>query len=131
MNEVKQRSTIVLIEDDQDACEILASILIKNGYDVIQLFDGSTVFESELNADLYIIDNGLPIVDGIALCKFLRVNPDTSSTPAIMISANGSIRERAVDAGATSFLEKPFYVKELLSTVAASLLKEPVNQKVC
>jgi CheY-like chemotaxis protein len=72
--------------------------------------------------DLFIIDKQLSGVDGLELCRFLKMQETTRNIPVIIISASPYISTQAINAGADEFVEKPFKIKELLSIVQKHIL---------
>ena len=59
----------------------------------------------------------MPLIDGLALCKYLKVKDETKHIPVIMISAYHKLKGKAKETGVDAFFEKPFEVKDLLKTV--------------
>lgn len=109
---------ILLVEDDSDSSLILKNILTKAGYIVDCRVDGSSIVERDfLLPDVFILDNSMPTIDGIALCKYLKLKPDTKDIPVIMISGNHQIKSKAMRAGVTLFLGKPLQSEELVKFI--------------
>jgi CheY-like chemotaxis protein len=109
---------IFVAEDDQDILFILDMILHDAGYQVEPLQDGASIVDGKKEwPDLFILDKDMPKIDGLAICKFLRLNEQTKDIPIIMMSAYHKLREKAREAGVNEFIEKPFELKTLLSTV--------------
>jgi DNA-binding response OmpR family regulator len=109
---------ITIAEDDQDILFILDMILNDAGYQVEALNDGTSIVAGKKEwPDLFILDKDMPMVDGIAICKYLRLNEETKNIPVIMISAYHKLKSKAHDAGVNDFLEKPFELKDLLHIV--------------
>lgn len=107
---------VMLIEDDRDAAYMLQKNLMKAGYDVECLTEGNLIVERQFSMpDVFILDNGLPTINGIALCKYLKLQPDLKNIPVLLISANYDIKEKAYHAGASAFLNKPFAIHEILN----------------
>ncbi|HEY0653496.1 MAG TPA: response regulator [Chryseosolibacter sp.] len=107
---------VMLIEDDLDAAFMLQQNLSRAGYDVDCLNEGNLIVERRFPLpDIFILDNGLPTINGIALCKYLKLQPDLKDIPILVISANYDIRDKAYNAGATAFLNKPFAIQEILN----------------
>lgn len=110
---------ILLIEDDADFCFILKNVLTKAGYTVGSLHEGKSIVERDfLLPDMFILDNYIPTIDGIALCKYLKLQAKTKDIPVIIVSGNHQIKHKANKAGAAVFLGKPFRADELLKLIA-------------
>jgi DNA-binding response OmpR family regulator len=109
---------IMVAEDDPDILFILDMILNDAGYQVEPVKDATTIVAGKKDwPDLFILDKDMPTIDGIAVCKYLRLNEQTKDTPIIMISAYHKLRKRAQEAGVNDFLEKPFNLKDLLHII--------------
>ena len=116
---------ILLAEDDADIRFILQFVLAKAGYDVEPISTGHNIVEGKHGRpDLFILDKALPVIDGLALCKYLKVKEETRDIPIIMISAHHHLKKKARDLGVDEFVEKPFNVQRLLS-----LIEKHVNNK--
>ncbi len=113
---------ILVVDDEKPIVDILKVNLIKNGYKVIEAYDGeeAVLKAKENDPDLILLDVMLPKMDGFAVCKKIR---ETSSIPIIMLTA----REEEVDKvlglelGADDYMTKPFGLRELLARVKANL----------
>ncbi len=111
---------ITLVEDDSDCSIILNKVLSNAGYEVNTLSEGKSIVENNFSLpDIFILDNFMPMIQGIALCKFLKLQARTKSIPVIIISSNNQLKQNASEAGATSFLGKPFHTRDLLTTIDA------------
>jgi DNA-binding response OmpR family regulator len=109
---------ILVAEDDKDILFILELILKDAGYKVEPLPDGRSIVTGRKDwPDLFILDKDLPAIDGLAICKYLKLNPDTKDIPIIMITAFHYLEQKARHAGVDEFIKKPFELKELLSTI--------------
>lgn len=111
-----ERSTILIVEDEETQRSILAGLLRKEGYIVEEAGDGETALKlfKEKTLDVVLLDFKLPDMDGLTILKGMKdVNPEVE---IIMITAFGSI-ESAVDAlksGASEYLTKPIDLDDLL-----------------
>ena len=112
------KKKIYLVEDDLDVLFTLNTMLEKAGYDVLMSHCGKPVMENSPATDLYILDNAMPDVDGLEICRHLRSRDETKDIPVIMISALRNIASKAKAAGANYFLEKPVPMNELLRIVS-------------
>ena len=104
---------ILCIEDDKDTCEMLSFLLSE--YDFNFIHDPEKILpliETE-KFDLYILDNWLPGISGVELCKKIRALD--SNVPVIFTSGSSRKKdiEAAFDAGANKYLVKPYEPEEL------------------
>ena len=113
---------ILVVDDEKPIVDILRFNLQKEGYAVIEAFDGVEAVEKalSLNPDLILLDVMLPKLDGFGVCKKIR---EKSSTPILMLTA----REEEVDKvlglelGADDYITKPFSVRELMARIRANM----------
>ena len=109
---------ILLAEDDADIRFILNVVLNEAGYDVEPLPSGKTIVEGRREwPDLFILDTALPTIDGLAICKYLKVKEETRNIPIIMISSYHKLKNKARQVGVDDFIEKPFDLRNLLEVV--------------
>ena len=119
---------ILLAEDDADIRFILNLVLKEAGYEVETLPAGHSIVEDRNQwPDLFILDKALPTIDGLALCKFLKIKKETRNIPIIMISSYHKLQRKAREVGADDFLEKPFDLKVLLQQVDKHLQGQQIE----
>ena len=113
---------VVLIEDERQIRRFLRATLTGEGY---RLFEASTgadglVQATSRQADVVIVDLGLPDMDGLDVIRRLR---EWSTVPVIVLSARGQERDKvtALDAGADDYVSKPFGAGELLARIRVAL----------
>jgi putative two-component system response regulator len=112
-------SKILLIDDEPVNTALLEAILADNGYVNIGSINDSRIALQTCNSlspDLILLDLMMPYFDGIAILRALRSEPDKARLPVMVLTADEteSTRLRALDAGATDFMLKPFDLTELL-----------------
>jgi DNA-binding response OmpR family regulator len=116
---------VLVVEDDQDLSELVAHHLRREGYDVASEPDGGRAIERTRRdpPDLVILDLMLPGVPGLEVCRRLRLQPETSGVPIIMLTARASEADRVVglELGADDYVTKPFSPRELVARVRAVL----------
>ncbi len=119
---------ILVVDDETQITRVLRTSLSSHGYDIRVANDGETALEimKDWTPDLVITDLSMPNMDGLELCRRLRLR---SSIPIIVLSVRGEERTKvkALDAGADDYVTKPFGMEELLARVRASLRRAPVD----
>ncbi len=113
---------ILIIEDNEAIVKLLQRGLVYEGYKVDVALDGEAGLKmaKEHHPDLVVLDLMLPGIDGLEVCKELRVD---SNLPILMLTAKDAIQDRVLglDAGADDYMVKPFELEELLARVRALL----------
>ncbi len=129
---MNDKPRILVVDDEPQLTRVLRTGLKSRGYDVRSAADGVAGFEtfSDWHPDLVITDLAMPNMDGLELCRRLRV---ISQVPIIILSAKGEekIKVEALDIGADDFVTKPFGIDELLARVRVSLRRvnsRPTNE---
>jgi two-component system KDP operon response regulator KdpE len=116
------RTTVLLVEDDQNIVDLVRTNLVARGYEVIVSKDGAdavALLETD-DPDLVLLDLMLPGVDGFDLCHELR---ERSSLGIVVLSARRGEHDkvRALNLGADDYMTKPFGIEELLARINATL----------
>ena len=127
------RIMISIVDDDESAREATKTLLRSAGYQAAtfsspELFlDSGTLAETEC----MILDVRMPGMDGLELQR--RLNASGARVPNIFITANDEavIRRKAINAGATDFLCKPFEAKALIAAVEAARSGRQIRQVEC
>lgn len=116
-------TSVLIVEDETAIVTLLKYNLEREGFRVYATGDGEEAITmvKEYKPDIIVLDWMLPSMTGIEVCKQLRWNNDTKSTPIIMLSARGEEgdRIRGLDAGADDYLVKPFSPGELIARIRA------------
>lgn len=120
---------VLIIEDDQYLARIIAKYLVAEGYEARIAGDGAAGLAAveSWDPDLIILDLMLPKLDGLEVCRRVRL---TRRTPIIIVTARGEVEDRVqgLDLGADDYLVKPFAMKELLSRVRALFRRAGADQ---
>jgi PAS domain S-box-containing protein len=117
--------TILLVDDEESVRKLAASVLKRFGYTVLTASDGKEcveVFSREKDKiDLLILDLIMPEMDGSdCLKEILKIAPETKVVIASGYVADGQI-DQAIEAGAKSFVTKPYDARQLLERVRKAL----------
>ena len=122
--------TILVVDDEPDAIELVEFNLRAAGYGVIAAEDGEEAIRKarEGMPDLILLDVMLPEVDGMAACRTLKNDPITSDIPVIMLTAKAAEIDRVLglELGADDYVTKPFSPRELILRIK-NLLNRQVS----
>ncbi|MEP6635253.1 MAG: response regulator [Acidobacteriota bacterium] len=116
--------TILIADDYEDNLELLRILLVAADYKVSEARNGREclAMAREQLPDLIMVDLSMPLLDGWAVFEELRTDKRTAAIPCVAVTAYGDTdRERALEAGFTAYISKPFRGAELLETVARLL----------
>ena len=115
----EKKSSILLVEDEENLHEALKLNLELEGYDVTSAFDGATALHTVQGEyfDLIILDVMLPEMDGVNVTETIRIS--NNEVPILILSAKNSSADRVLGLkkGADDYLAKPFNLEELLLRV--------------
>ena len=113
---------ILVVDDDQNICELLRLYLTKEGYQVTLASDGEDALEkyAQIKPDMVLLDVMMPKLDGWEVCRRIRKEGDT---PVIMLTAKGETFDKVLglELGADDYVVKPFDSKEVVARIKAVL----------
>ncbi len=111
---------ILLVEDDRAIADPLKEILTYEGFEVVHHSTATAVLGAVDDADLVLLDLGLPDLDGMEVCRRIRV---ASKVPIIVVTARGEEYQRVLglELGADDYVVKPFSQRELVARIRAVL----------
>ena len=114
-----KKTSILLVEDEENLHEALKLNLELEGYEVTSAFDGAAALKAVSSEyfDLIILDVMLPEMDGITVTETIRLS--NNDVPVLILSAKNSSADRVLGLkkGADDYLTKPFNLEELLLRV--------------
>ena len=121
---------ILIVDDDENICELLRLYLEKDGFETVVANDGEKAveFSAKYNPDLILLDIMLPKLDGWQVCREIR---KTSAVPIIMLTAKGETFDKilGLELGADDYVSKPFDTKEVIARIKAVLRRSIANEK--
>ncbi len=127
---MNEQVTILIIEDDPSIVELLKLYLQQADYRIILASDGEDGLEKYYNEnpDCILLDLMLPKMDGIELCRMIRL--DDSATPLIMLTGKGESYDiiKGLDTGADDYVVKPFNPNELMARIKSVLRRSDRTQ---
>lgn len=125
-NDVNEKPNVLLVDDDTEILELLSDMLrsfyniffAKNGIEALLVLESQSI-------DLVVSDVMMPEMDGTELCAKIRENFDTSHLPVILLTAKAEIEDRikGLEAGADSYIPKPFHPNHLKIRIEKLLTK--------
>ena len=121
-DEQRPPSSVLVVDDERALAGVIASYLVKAGYEVAQAYTGpGAVAAAEADdPDVIVLDLGLPGLDGVEVCRRIRTFSDCY---ILMLTARGDEVDKLIglSVGADDYLTKPFSNRELVARVQAML----------
>lgn len=116
-------SAVVLVVDDDIALtEMIGQMCEREGYTLFSCADGARALDlvRSVEPDIVLLDVALPGIDGLDLCRRLRLETDV---PIIVVSDRAQTHDvvAGLEAGADDYVTKPFHLKELLARIRVRL----------
>ena len=129
MEELQDKKTILIVDDEKPIVDILVYNLEKEGYNTLEANDGVTAVEiaTSKKPDLILLDIMLPKMDGLTVCKQIR---NSLNVPILMLTAKDEEIDKilGLELGADDYITKPFSVRELMARIKANLRKSEVKE---
>jgi len=116
----RARRTIMVVEDDDDVREALMPVLEYEAYDVVGAANGREAIDRLRDAEppsLILLDLMMPVMDGSQFRTEQLRDPLLASIPVIILSADGTVREKARALRAAAYMQKPVEVDGLLDLI--------------
>jgi two-component system cell cycle response regulator DivK len=112
---------ILLVEDNEFNRKIVRDLLAKQPYDLLEAHDGEAGVEAARRdkPDVIVMDVQLPKLSGLDATRAIRAEPETAKIPIIVVTsfALSGDDKKAMDAGASAYLAKPYSPRQLLDTI--------------
>ena len=122
----------LIVDDDRVLADVLAFTLRREGFQVIQAYDGEAALErwAEEQPDLIVLDVNMPRLDGFAVCRRIREQADT---PIILLTVRGEEDDivHGLKLGADDYITKPFSPRQLVARAQAVLRRAGRSTAAC
>jgi DNA-binding response OmpR family regulator len=113
---------VLVVDDERALADLVGSYLTRDGFEVSLAHDGQAAIERarEVDPDVMVLDLGLPLIDGIEVCRVVRTFSDCY---IVMLTARSEEIDKLIglSVGADDYLTKPFSPRELLARIQAML----------
>lgn len=115
---MRHSQTVLVVDDDQRLCQLLAQWIQEAGWQVITAFNGEDALRHADKADVAVVDYMMPHMNGVQLVKQLP-----QKLPVLMLTAVDDMQNKlqAFESGIDDYLVKPFEPAELLARLKALL----------
>lgn len=124
-NSDHSRSTLLIVDDQEENIRIVGTVLTALGYDIIAANGATQAFKRLASRipDLILLDMIMPEIDGLEMCQRLQEDPRWKDIPVIFLSAadDKNLIVQALEAGGVDYVTKPFNKAELVSRVRTQL----------
>ena len=124
MADDRDRKLLLIVDDEERNCELLAAMVESFGHDWAVARDGHEALAMlRLDVDLILLDVMMPGMSGFDVCNILRDFPETRTTPIIFLTAVAEMPRKIMGLrlGANDYITKPFDLRELTARVEVVL----------
>lgn len=114
------RYRILVVDSEEDLCEVIRFTLETEGYSVDVVYSAEeALLKTISDYSLLLVDIMLGEMSGYRMVHIIRNNPKTATTPVIFVSAKNNENDRltAFNVGADDYITKPFSIKEMLARI--------------
>lgn len=124
----------LIIEDNEQNMYMLTFLLENNNYEVFQAFNGLDGIKAaiEHSPDVILLDIQLPQMDGYQIAKELRKKNDLQHIPIVAVTSHAMVadREKAMESGATGYIEKPIDPDNFIQRMESYFSEELQQRKI-
>lgn len=124
---------ILVVDDEEDLCEILQFNLETEGYEVDVAYSAEEALKKDLSVyNLLLLDVMMGEISGFRMARTVRDNPRIANIPIVFLTAKDSENDRLTgfSLGADDYINKPFSIREVIARIRAVIRRvEAVKQK--
>lgn len=123
------KSSILVVDDEEDTVELARMVLEYENYDVFSASNGSEAIDfltnSGIKPDLVLLDVLMPKIDGLEVCRWIKSQPNLKKIPVLLFTAKVGKKDRIAgeEAGADDYINKPFSADDLLSLIRTHIAR--------
>ena len=121
VNEKNGKKTILIVDDEEEACGMICSYLRRRGFDARAAYTGKEALEvlKKTIPHLIILDVIMPVMDGFEFLRHLKFESNYSEIPVIMLTAKTEPAniEKGISLQADFYLPKPFEFDNLMNFI--------------
>jgi DNA-binding response OmpR family regulator len=124
---------ILVVDDEEDLCEILQFNLETEGYDVDVAYSAEEALKKDISVyNLLLLDVMMGEMSGFKMARQLNENPKTAAIPVIFLTAKDSETDRLTgfNIGADDYISKPFSIREVIARVKAVIRRVDTKKAV-
>ena len=124
METTKSMARILVVDDEEDLCEILRFNLETEGYAVDTACSAEEALQMDLAPyDLFLLDVMMGEISGFKMARLLRQEPQTAATPIIFLTAKDTENDllTGFNLGADDYISKPFSIRQVIARIKAVL----------
>jgi CheY-like chemotaxis protein len=115
--------TVLVVDDDPTMRQLMTSVLVKGGCEVVEVEDGGTalaLLRARPLPHVVVTDLMMPVMSGVELIRELRAHPSTAELPIVVVSGEANSEVGAeVKSLANAMMDKVSILTSLMSTVAS------------
>lgn len=123
---------ILVVDDEEDLCEILQFNLELEGYQVDVAYSAEEALKEDITQyNLLLLDVMMGEISGFRMARMLNENPKTANIPIIFLTAKDTENDRLTgfNIGADDYISKPFSIREVMARVKAVLRRIEVSSE--
>jgi len=126
---MEQKKRVLIVEDEKNIVDIIRFNLDREGYEVLEAYDGEAGLELARaeKPDLILLDVMMPKMMGFDVCRALRGEGD--NVPVIILTAREEEEDKVLglEIGADDYITKPFSMRELIARVRANIRRTAMS----